>query len=192
MRKLVISILFIFISVVTVDATTVLYRISSGEVMEISTQDKTDFGMGLIYFAVLTDPPLTDGTEWLSPAPDFERRSLGYAKINDNGTIRNATQNEIDTFAILQQDDRNKRDAAKAIGFMDTDPQFRRILIALIKGIIREDNQNRLWIRDFKAAVAASTSLADFQSRVAALDTPTDREFQDAKDYIIDQVSKDD
>ena len=65
-------------------------------------------------------------------------------------------------------------------------------MVAFIKGIIKEDNEGRLWIRDFKAAVAASTSLADFQSRVAALDTPTDREFEDAKDYIIGQVSKDD
>ena len=65
-------------------------------------------------------------------------------------------------------------------------------MVALIKGIIKEDNEGRLWTRDFKAAVAASTSLADFQSRVAALDTPTDREFQDAKDYIIGRVSKDD
>jgi len=167
----------------------VIYRISSGEVDVISVTPIVSTIPGepydMEYKAKLTDPPFTDGT-------DLQKRVLGYAKINDNGTIRNATQNEIDTFAILQQDDRNKRDAAKAIGFMDTDPQFRRILIALIKGIIREDNQNRLWIRDFKAAVAASTSLADFQSRVAALDTPTDREFQDAKDYIIGQVSKDD
>ena len=166
----------------------VIYRKSSNEVEVVGVGQTISYDT--TFKDTLIDPPFTDGTECRDSTGEL--RVLGYAKINDNGTIRNATQQEIDIFAILEQDDGNKRDAAKAIGFMDTDPQFRRILIALIKGIIREDNQNRLWIRDFKAAVAASTSLADFQSRVAALDTPTDREFEDAKDYIIGQVSKDD
>ena len=189
MKKLVIVFL-LFLIPISVNATTVLYRLSSNEVEEIT--EIAPANVDTTYIGILTDPPLTDGTQWLSPAPDYQKRVLGYAKINDNGTIRNATQNEIDTFAAAAVDDRNKREADRVIDYFQNDYIFRRAMIALIKGIIKEDNENRLWIRDFKDVVAASTSLANLQSRVAALDTPVDREFQDAKDYIISQVSKDD
>ena len=170
--------------------TTALYRISSNEIPEISISDDMFVAYPSTIFGVLINPSFTDGIEYRDPLNNY--RVLGYSKINDNGTVRNATQEEIDTFEGFEQDDNNQIEANKAIKYFQNNPQFRRIMVALIKGIIKEDNEGRLWTRDFKAAVAASTSLADFQSRVAALDTPTDREFQDAKDYIIGQVSKDD
>jgi hypothetical protein len=40
---------------------------------------------------------------------------------------------------------------------------------ALIKSIVVEMNRTRQWDTDFKAAVAASVSLADLKTRVAAL-----------------------
>jgi len=163
-----------------------LYRISSGEVLQIGG------GMSIAgpYRDILVDPTFTDGTELVDSSG--VKRVLGYSKIWDGSAIRNATQGEIDTFAAFREDDWNKQTAAETTDYFQNDPKFRRAMIAIIKGIIKEDNEGRLWTRSFMAAVAASTSLANFQSRVAALDTPTDREFSDAKDYILGQISKDD
>ena len=94
----------------------VRYRISSNEVVYI--------GAALIgppsqydpdYFAELTDPPLTDGSTY-KPI-----RVFGTAKINDSGTIRNATQNEIDTFAAAALDDRNQKEADQALVYLNSD-----------------------------------------------------------------------
>ena len=170
--------------------TTALYRKSSNECTQISLTNSSFDNYSSTYFGVLTDPPFTDGTDTQDPNGDY--RVLGYSKINDSGTIRNATQGEIDTFEAGEIDDNNAIDADKAKIYFQNDHIFRRAMIALIKGIIKEDNEGRLWTRDFMAAVAASTSLADFQSRVAALNTPADRVFSDAKDYILGQINKDD
>ena len=164
----------------------VLYRISSNEV-NVITSDSIVAGNSDNAIIVITDFP--DGMETRS---NDSLRVLGTAKILDGTTVRNATQEEIDTFLPAVLDDYAIRDAQQALKLFNSDVKLRKILAALIKGIIKEDNENRLWIRDFKDVVAASTSLANLQSRVAALDTPVDREFQDAKDYIISQVSKDD
>ena len=186
MTKIFLSLVFLLFFVTISFADFVQYRTSSGRVSEISLLPIASQA----YFTVVENPTFIDGKQWLDD--NYNTGVLGYSKIYDNGVVRNATQAEIDTFGPLARDDYNQIEANKAIKYFQNNPQFRRIMIALIKGIIKEDNEDRLWIRDFKAAVAASTSLADFQSRVAALDTPTDREFHDAKDYIIGQVSKDD
>ena len=183
------ALLTLLIPISAFSQTKVVYRLSSGEVVRITTgsthNEESRFGFDLV-----TDPSFSDGQQWLDPNYDY--RVVGYAKIYSGGVVRNATQNEIDTFAAAAVDDRNKREADRAIDYFQNDPKFRRAMIAIIKGIIKEDNEGRLWTRSFMAAVAASTSLANFQSRVAALDTPTDREFSDAKDYILGQISKDD
>ena len=165
-----------------------VYRISSNEVVKIGDVVSLE-GYGNL-FAMLSDPTYTDGTDYKDPNGDL--RVLGYAKINDGGVVRNATQPEIDTFAPAALDDKNQKWADRVVASIQNDPEMRRIVAALIKGIIKEDNDIRGWVQDFMDAVAASTSLADYQSRVAALDRPVDREFQDAKTYIINQVSKDD
>ena len=187
MKTFIIILLSLLISTASYASTFVSYRISSGEVVNIAS---VEINYPSAMFITIVDPTFIDGQEFQDP--QGQRLVLGYTKIYIGGVVRNATQQEIDGFESARVDGYNQIEADKAKDQFQNDPNLRRILIALIKGIIREDNQNRLWIRDFKAAVAASTSLADFQSRVAALDTPTDREFQDAKDYIIGQVSKDD
>ena len=101
----------------------VVYRISSGEVNFIGTIPAAAPGMPYDpdYFAELTDTPLTDGSTY-KPI-----RVLGSAKINDNGTIRNATQEEIDTFAAFQLDDNNLKEADKALAYLNDDPKFVRL-----------------------------------------------------------------
>jgi len=119
--------------------TTALYRISSGEVTEISSADDTFDGfVNTPYWGILIDPPLSDGMDVRDSNHSYE--VLGYAKINDNGTVRNATQQEIDTFATFRLDDYNKRDAAEAINYFKSDPKLRRIMIAFAAILIDEIN----------------------------------------------------
>ena len=167
MKKLFI-ILFIILLPICANATTVLYRISSGEVMEISTSNKTesDFGMSSTYFGVLTDPPFTDGTQWLGP--NYESRLFGYAKINDNSTIRNATQEEIDGFLLAAVGDRNQQQADRAKVYFQNDPEFRRIMNAFADILVSEINILR-----------AEHGLAD-------------RTLSQLKTAIINRISKDD
>jgi hypothetical protein len=117
---------------------TALYRISSNEVIEISLADN-QFHEELDNFkAVITDPTLSDGSEFRDPNGDY--RVLGYAKFNDSGTVRNATQEEIDTFAASQADDRNQRDATRAKEYFQDHPQFRRIMTAFASILVDEFN----------------------------------------------------
>lgn len=184
MKKLIVFFIFLFIPV-TALATTVVYRTSSGEVANISTANNPFVEYSLTYFTVVTDPTLVDGT-------DIDFRTLGMSKIYDNGTVRNATQQEIDGFAAYALADRNAKQAQQATDYLDNDPKFRRAVMAIIKGIVREDNELRNWMRDFKDLVANSTSLADFKSRVAAEPDMVNREVADAKTYIKNQISADD
>ena len=190
MKKLRFIILFLFVAT-NAYSTTVLYRVSSGEIKQISETNNTFVDpYPPPYFAVLTDPIFTDGKILVDSNGDM--RVAGYAKIYDGSTVRNATQVEIDTFAPLQSSDRNEVKAQKALLYLQQNPKFRMIITAVIRGIVKEDNEQRLWIRAFMTAVADSTSLGDFQSRVAALDTPADRELSAAKTYILNQINKDD
>ena len=119
-------------------ATTVLYRISSNEVIAISAQGELFDIYSSAYYGVLSDPPFTDGTEYRDPSGN--KNVFGYAKINDNGTIRNATQNEIDTFAGFEQDDNNQIQATKASNYFQSDPKFRRIMTAFADILVDEFN----------------------------------------------------
>ena len=168
-------------------ATTALYRISSNEVYEISASNST-FPMKTNQFvAVAADVSVSDGM--ITVDPSGELRVFGYAKIKDGSTIRNATQPEIDGFGDAEIADLKQRQANIATEYFLSDDRIKRIVIAIVRGIVREDNKQRQWQRDLMDVVAASTSLANFKNRVAAMDTPVDREFSDAKDYIKDQIT---
>jgi hypothetical protein len=118
--------------------TTALYRLSSSEVTKISLIN-SQFNEDLDSFkAVLTDPALPDGIEFQDPSGSF--RVLGYAKINDSGTARNATQNEIDTFAALEADDRNQVEENRAKAYFQNHPQFRRVMTAFASILVDEFN----------------------------------------------------
>lgn len=54
-------------------------------------------------------------------------------------------------------------------------------LRAIVAILLDEINALRTWTRDFKAATAAATSLANLQTRVAALPTLADRTLAQAK-----------
>jgi len=113
-----------------------LYRLSSNEIIDITDGDITERVNE--YVAVLISPTFSDGLECCDNSGNS--RVIGYAKINDNGTVRNATQNEIDTFDAAEIDDKNDFEVIKAINHFEKHPQFRRIMIALAAILVDEIN----------------------------------------------------
>jgi len=73
----------------------------------------------------------------------------------------------------------NKRAGAQAIMLADGPQGASKRAIAEMT--IREINILREWDRDFQAAVAAATSFADLQARIAALPSLADRTLAQAK-----------
>jgi hypothetical protein len=170
--------------------TTALYRLSSNEVLKISVKNQSFADRDTTYWGMLTDPTLPDGSEVRDPNGDF--RVLGYAKIVDGTTIRNATQAEIDTFEGFEIDDENQQDADAAKEFLASHPRFRKILVAMADIIKNEINIVRGWTVDFKAEVASANNLGDLQDRVALLPDLDDRTMAQFKNAMLNRVSKDD
>lgn len=117
---------------------TARYRLSSNEVDKISTKNpaQTFSDRDTDFWDVLTNPNLPDGDETrdMSTDPIGPLRVFGFSKIAVPGTntIRNATQIEIDTFALAELDDDNQQDADGATFLLQSHPQLRRILIAVV------------------------------------------------------------
>ena len=61
-------------------------------------------------------------------------------------------------------------------------------LRALVKVLLDENNTLRQWITSFKTQVAASSNLADFKTRVAALPSTPDRTLDQAKTAIVNAI----
>ena len=61
-------------------------------------------------------------------------------------------------------------------------------LRALVKVLLDENNNLRQWITSFKAEVEASSNLADFKTRVAALPNTPDRTLAQAKTAIQNKI----
>ena len=118
--------------------TTALYRKNGGEVIKISTKDQSFADANSTYWGVLADPALPDGTEIRDP--DEVGRVLGYAKIADGTTIRNAIQAELDNFPIAETNDENSQDADAAIDIFQTHPRFRKMMVAFADIIKNEIN----------------------------------------------------
>lgn len=64
-----------------------------------------------------------------------------------------------------------------------------KLLRAALLTALDEINTLRTWTRDFKAATAAATNLANFQTRVAALTTLNDRTKAQAITAITDKLN---
>ena len=194
MKKIILILLVLCFSSITAYAQwKVVYRISSGEVVRI-TEGETYDEENRVGFSLAVDPSFIDGQEWLDP--NYEYKVLGYAKIHDNGTVRNATQEEIDGFSIAVLDDSNQIEADKAIAYFQNNPQFRRIMTAYTDILIESElNKYRKWFRDFEEQMSLATSLANLQTRMAALcaaNPMPDRELSQMRTQIINRISKDD
>lgn len=129
---------------------TALYRINGGEVIKISEIDRTWADADADFYAVMTDPNLPDGSslrEVLPRGPGLARygpkRQLGFAKIAipETSTIRNATQQEIDFFDSAEGTDRQAEDAIQAREQVTRHPFIARVLMALIRRLVVNVNQ---------------------------------------------------
>ena len=60
---------------------------------------------------------------------------------------------------------------------------------AMLKLLVKENNAARKWLDDFKVAVAASTSLANLQARVAALPNMPERTAEQVKNALKDELN---
>jgi hypothetical protein len=137
MKNVLITVMiFILFVPPAMGATYVYYRTSSGEVELIS--DVQELSVPQLIFSEAVDPTFVDGMDINSP--DGEPDVLGYAKVFDNGTVRNATQQEIDGFAAARADDKNIVDADKAKNYLANNPQLRMIMKAFAKLLIDEFN----------------------------------------------------
>ncbi len=88
-----------------------------------------------------------------------------------------------DTWNALPQD---QKDAVLLINLNGANPRAYRAIAALA---IDEINTLREWIVSFQAAVAAASSLANLQTRVAALPNLPDRTIAQAKAAFISKVN---
>lgn len=87
---------------------------------------------------------------------------------------------EAEVLAVVSPDPTALLHANAKSLFLQTDPEglSKRIVASIL---IDEINSLRAWITAFKAATAAATSLADFKTRVAALDAMPARTMAQAK-----------
>jgi len=186
MKNMIFIFSLVFIFCGEVFAEDALYRVSSGEITEIGASVRND---NPDYFSILNSPTFTDGTS-------FARRVLGESKINDNGTVRNATQEEINGFSAAEHDDDNQTEANKAIAYFQNHPQFRRIMVAYTDILIEyEINKYRKLFQDLETQLALATSLANLQTRwvaVFAANPMPDRDLSQMRTQIINRISKDD
>ena len=121
--------------------TTVLHRIGGGEVVKISPTNQTFAQRDPAFWEVVQDPAFPDGTELREDLGNDQLgplRTLGYAKIVVGATCRNATQPEIDAFAVAETLDENIMDRDGARDLFQTHPRFRKLMIAL-SDIIKDE-----------------------------------------------------
>lgn len=177
---------------------TALYRLSSNEVLKISSKNQMFGDRDSAYYGVLVAPSLPDGATVREAFPGGTFgpfRVLGYAKIAEPGinTVRNATQGEIDGFAGAEAADEAALDATEAQRLLQTDPTFRKAMKALVKRIVAENNNQSTEWNALRAEIAAATSFADMKTRIAAstADLPI-RTLPQALTALVNDVSASD
>jgi len=190
-------------------ATTVLYRISSGEVLKISTRGQQFPHINTNIFEYLIDPDLPDGTDnrpiiddQLGPA-----RTPGSQKIAIPGSnlVRDASEEEIDGFEAFKVADDNLQDELGAKAFLSTHKRFRKIFVGILKllvdQLLEKSNvkQNEMitqW-NQFKTGMANATTIAQIKAGIAALptidaDLAETASLQQIRNQLESMISKDD
>ena len=157
--------------------TTVLYRLSSGEVLKISERGQSFSDADPLYLSILIDPAFPDGTDVREERADGTLgplRVLGFAKFADvpGAIVRNATQPEIDTFAPLEEADTDLQDTARAADLGDIHPHFRRMVKAVLRDVVEEANQNAFRYNELRGQLIDSVSFPDLRARLLG-DTST-------------------
>jgi len=158
-----------------------LYRINGGEILGVSIDPNAWDMINTTYYNTVTDPPTPDGVD------------LGVKKIFDAPNVRNATAGEIANFPIAAATDENlvARNSANTGLDASATSNF-KLFRAEALLVIDEINALRQWTVSFKAEVAAATSLANLQTRVASLPTLNDRTGAQALTAIKNKISNGD
>lgn len=173
--------------------TTALYRKSTNEVVKISLSGQSFSDRDPTYWGVLTNPTLSNGNQAVDANGNL--RVLGIAKfaVVGTNTVRNATAGEITAFGSGETADINNQDAAEAINFFQTHPRFRKAFKALVHRIVTENNLQAAQWNQFRAEVAAATTLADLKTRVAnnTTDVPTRTDAQALTALLADVSAND-
>lgn len=174
--------------------TTILYRLNGGEVYKISIIGQSFTEADSTYWGNVTDPSFPDGTEIFDLTEEYPvRRKLGFAKFYDGaGTVRNATQSEIDNFSVAQEEDENLQDASGAVDILKVHPRFRKVLIALSDIIKDEINLLRQRNNAVKNIANAANNFGDFQSMMNSLATQNDRTLTQLRNAMEARISPDD
>jgi len=140
---------------------TVLYRISSGEVLKISPKGQMFDKMNSDLFGYLIDPEFPNGK---NNRAILERkfgpaRQVGYQKIAipEDNIVRNATKKEIESFDSFKKEDEKMTDALGAIELMDKHPRFRKVFKAISKSI--EELEERIHVLESQSNPSTSMML---------------------------------
>jgi len=165
--------------------------LNGGEVIKISQTNQAFAERDTDYWEVATDPAFPDGTE-IRDGESGPLRVLGFAKILDVTTCRNATAPEIATFATAETADENLMDQTGARGLFAVHPRWRKLQIAIIDVNILEFNIQREWNMDLKAGVAAATNLTEFKAAIAALPDQAPRTLAAFRAAVLARISEDD
>ncbi|PIQ23119.1 hypothetical protein COW64_25820 [bacterium (Candidatus Blackallbacteria) CG18_big_fil_WC_8_21_14_2_50_49_26] len=129
-----------------------LYRLSSGEVLKISTESITKPAQEFpdrdpTIFGVAINPSVPDGTQVREETSSSlgPLRVLGLAKHYDLAahTVRNATTSDLNAYAVSENNDNNELDRRRAVHLFESDPAFRKIFIAFADMLMQEINTLR-------------------------------------------------
>lgn len=151
--KKIFLLIYMFISLTGLHAAPVIiYNTENGRVIEFKQKAHTPEYVGR-----------TDVVIYNVANPDLPQCAMQYW-IVDNGTVREMTTAEkavIDAEIAehLAQIEADKKNLDKQ----------EKMMRACILVLVNEVNRARQWDTDLKAVIAASTSLADFKTRAAAL-----------------------
>ena len=124
--------------------TTVLYRISSGEVVGISPKNRLWEEANPAQFALLHNPTFLDGTDNYNPEQPIRGES-GWQKIAvpDFQEVRNATETEIAVFKTAETIDVDMMDKVFAQVFMNDHPRFKKLMKAVVVVLVELINDVR-------------------------------------------------
>lgn len=170
--------------------TTALYRKSSGEVRKISLRDQGFGDIDPDFFGVISDATYPDGTDCRDP--DNNLKIPGYAKILVGTVIRNATTQEIIDFFTYDEDDDNQQDANEAKDYFLNHPRFRRLIWAIVKGMVSEINLLRERDRQFNTIISSASNLPEIKAGVAAFEELTNRNSFQVRAALADLIRKED
>lgn len=144
----------------------------------------------LLASPVLANCTASDVIPTIRPGSQWTMTNNDLSTIVWNSTQTVPTQTEIDAAIVDCPNQTNLSNRNAAVnellsGTNDRDKLIRAILMSLLD----ELNNRREWDAGMKAAVAASTSLADLKTRIATLPDAPDITVQQAKTAVQNKIS---